>query len=459
MTRERKYDVVVIGAGSAGVAAAVSSATAGAKTLLVERYPVLGGTTTVSGVAHFQIGPDVDGKPIVRGHYSNVMRELHERGVLRGRGFTGEVLKVVYLDMLQQAGVDLLLHALFTDVQKDGGRISEVAIETRSGLEVVHAAVVIDASADGDVGFAAGAPYEVGRFSDNTAQPMTLYVTMKGVDYDVVSQLDSKDYFSLFERELPHVHTAQVRLSYTPKFVVTPDGRLGFQMMHIRGLNGADADDLTRAEIMAHQQSYDIWQFFKRHVPGCENAILESTPFAIGIRETRRIMGEYVMSRADIVNCARFDDTTGRSNSFIDVHNPDGEGTLHEYVEPNNWYEIPHRALISRNVSNLYTVGRCMSCTHHALGSLREQPTCMIGGQAAGVGAAIATKHGIGIRDIDITELQAELMRQGVDLGPRFEQIWPETPWFSKETGAKYGQPTPDEWRAEKVTAATGAYR
>lgn len=454
--RVRDYDVVVIGGGSAGVAAAVSAANAGARTILVERFPVLGGTTTLSGVAHFQIGPDVHGKPIVQGHYANVMRALHEKGVLRGRSFQGEVYKGVCLELLQEAGADLMLHALFTDVEMEGDRITAVAVETRSGLEVIEPKVVVDGSADGDVGFAAGAPYRIGRPDDHLTQPMTLYMTMSRVDYAVVSHLDPADYYPIFARELPHIHTSQVRLNYSPSFAVSPDGRLGFQMMHIRGRNGADADDLTRAEVEARQQTHEIWNFFRNHVPGCENAVLEATPTLIGIRESRRILGDYVMSRRDIVECARFEDMIGRSNSFIDVHNPDGEGTLHEYLNRDNWYDIPHRALVTRKVSNLYTAGRCMSATHHALGSLREQPTCMITGQAAGVGAALAARQGVGLRDLDVGELQAALMAQNVDLGPAFDQEFAPAPWFSREVGLKYGQPDPKRPQAMRELATSG---
>jgi hypothetical protein len=456
VVRERECDVVVIGGGAAGVAAAVSAADAGADTLLVERFPVLGGTTTMSGVAHFQIGPDVDGMPIVQGHYANVLRRLYEKGVLRGRTFAGEVIKGVYLKMLEDAGANLMLHATFTDVEKDGERIAAVAVETKSGLEVIVPKVVVDASADGDVGFKAGAPYREGRPEDGQMQPMTLYMTLANVDYEVVRTLDSADYYPIFQRELPHIHTAQARLGYTPQFAVNPSGRASFTMMHIRGRNAADADSLTRAEVESRHQTHEIWQFFRRHVPGFENAILESAPAMIGIRESRRILGEYVMSRRDIVGNVRFDDTIGRSNSFNDVHNPDGEGTLHEYMNRGTWYDIPHRALITRDIANLYTVGRCMSTTHYALGSLREQPTCMVTGQAAGVGAAIAARQGIGPREIDINDLQRELVDQSVDLGPRFEQVFEKGPWFGNEFGPKYGQPLIVEGGQPLFAAASG---
>ena len=452
IARHRDYDVVVVGAGAAGVAAAVSAAQTGARTLLVERYPVLGGTTVVSGVSSFQIGPDVHGQPIVRGHYANVLRHLHEEGVMRGQSFTGEVLKVIYLRMCKEAGVDLLLHGYFTDASVEDGRITAIAVETKSGLESISARVFIDCSADGDVGFAAGAPTESGRTADGLMQPLTLYLTLKNANYDIVSQLDPADYFPKFDEILPHVRTSQVRLSYGPRFSVTPDGRLGFSMMHIRGVNGADADELTQAEIMAREQAYDIWHFFRDHVPGCENTILDATPFQIGIRETRRVIGDYIMSRDDIVGCRKHADTIGRSNSFNDVHNPDGEGTLHEYVTKDDWYDIPYRALLSRNVTNLLTAGRCMSCTHWALGSLREQPTCMVTGQGAGVAAGLAAASNVALRELDIDALQQALMTQGVDLGPAFNQQFPPMPYIPPATGPKYGQPLPRETRRQLAT-------
>ncbi len=441
--RERRFDVVVVGAGAAGVAAAVSAASAGANTLLVERYPVLGGTTTYSGVSSFQIGPDVHGAPIIQGHYANVMRRLHERGVLNGRSFSGEVLKVIYLEMCEEAGVNLLLHGYFTDAEVTDGRISRIAVETRSGLETVAADVFIDATADGDLGVASGAPVATGRPKDGQMQPLTLYLTLRNVDFDTVRQHDPADFYPIFERVLPHVRTSQVRLSYGPRFSVTLDGRLSFSMMHIRGVNGADADELTQAEITARHHAHDIWRFFREHVPGCEQSVLESTPFQIGIRETRRILGDHVMTRDDILGCVKQPDTIGRSNSFIDVHNTDGEGTFHEYIPLNDWYDIPYRALNSRNVTNLLTAGRCMSCSHWALGSLREQPTCMVTGQGAGVAGALAATTGRSLRDLEIPALHDALMAQGVDLGPEFGQEFAPAPWFGRETGPKYGQPLP----------------
>ena len=443
VSRFRSYDVVVIGAGAAGVAAAVSAASAGARTLLVERYPVLGGTTVYSGVASFQIGPDVHGQPIVRGQYANVMRRLHEEGVLNGRSFNGEVLKVIYIQMCEEAGVELLLHGYFTGANVENGTITHIAVETKSGLEAISAKVFVDCSADGDVGFAAGAPTESGRPGDGLKQPLTLYVTMKHIDREVASQIDPDDYYPLFEQQLSHISTSHVRLTFGPRFRITQDNRMTFPMMHIRGVDGADADELTEAEIRARKQAYEIWHFFRDNVPGFETSQLDSTPFQIGIRETRRVMGDYIMSRDSIVGCVKHADTIGRSNSFNDVHNPEGEGTLHEYIRENDWYDIPYRALIARNLTNLLVAGRCMSSTHWALGSLREQPTCMVTGQGAGVAAAVAATSGAALRDVDIATLHQELMKQGVDLGPGFNQEFPPMPFLPPAIGPKYGQPAP----------------
>ena len=154
-------------------------------------------------------------------------------------------------------------------------------------------------------------------------------------------------------------------------------------------------------------------QFFRRNVPGCERCILAPTAAEIGIRETRRIVGDYMLTREDVLSGRKFEDSIGCSTSWIDMHNPEGMGVLHEFIVPDDWFEIPLRSLIVKGLDNLLVAGRCMSASHEAQGAIRQMPTCIEVGQGAGVAAALAAKNGVPLRELDMKTLQKELVAQG----------------------------------------------
>lgn len=407
-------DVVVAGGGMAGVSAALAAADAGADVILAERYGFLGGTATASAVAGFQAGPDVEGKPVIRGIYEEIRSRMRALGDMEiGHRFDPETLKLVLFDLCAERGVRLLLHVFLCDARvHSDGRIKSALIATKMGHCQVEGDVFIDATGDGDLAAFAGAEVEYGRGEDGKVQPMTLQFQICGFDQEKIKKADYKSLWPEFAEETG-VTTSRGKIMPTK---AGGGSKLAFNMAHVNGYNALDAEDMAKAEHSGRQQAMAILQFFRRRVPGCEKVVFASTAAQIGVRETRRIRGDYEMTRADVLEARHFDDAVGRSTSWIDIHSPLGEGVLHEYLPEDQWFEIPYRALLPRGLKNLYVVGRCMSGTHEALGALREMPTCSLTGEAAGIAASLCIQNNCETRELDLATLQDELQKHGVSL-------------------------------------------
>jgi hypothetical protein len=199
-----------------------------------------------------------------------------------------------------------------------------------------------------------------------------------------------------------------------------PDAtELTLNATHVAGLSALDAESLTQAERMAHRQARAVWEFYREHVPGCEGCVLAETAPHIGIRESRRILGDYVLTREDVLYGKKFEDSIGCSTGWVDIHNPSGEGVLHEFVRADDWYEIPYRSLTARGFDNLLVAGRSISATHEAISAVRVIPTCVVTGQGAGVAAALVARKRVPVRQVPLSALQAELRSQNVFFGHR----------------------------------------
>ena len=188
-------------------------------------------------------------------------------------------------------------------------------------------------------------------------------------------------------------------------------------MTHVTGLDLTNAEQLTEAEIIGRRQALRIASFFKKHVPGCEECVLSRTAAQIGVRESRRIVGDYVLTGEDVLEGHKFKDSVARTTVWIDLHDPTGEGVLHDYLRPNEWFEIPYRSLLVKGFDNLLVVGKCMSATHEGMSAIRVIPPCILTGEAAGTAAALAVQEGVTPRELEITRLQRALRAQGADVG------------------------------------------
>jgi hypothetical protein len=442
----------VVGGGPAGIGAALGAADAGAEVVLVERYGFLGGNATAALVMplmsfHTQRvvferpgatklfptdhGP---GEPVVAGALARLLHRLvHSGGAIAPSLDTGytvpfdpEQFKLAALELLDEAGVQFLFHALASDVVRDGA-LQGVVFETKSGPMVVRARIVVDCTGDGDVAAHAGAAYEIGRDQDGLVQPMTLMFRM--VEFEAAA-------FESYVREHPDqwrgVHglwdlirqaTEAGELDLPREdilFFGTPhQGEVSVNSTRVTRVLGTDVFDWSRAELESRAQMRQIAAFLRRCVPGFEKAYIAQSGVHTGVRETRRIVGDYQLTAEDVLEGRKFDDVVARGAYPLDIHNPKGSGTVLKRLRSGEAYDIPVRALLPRGVEGLLVAGRCLSGTHEAHSSYRVMPIVMATGQAAGVCAALAAKRDSSPRAVPVAEMQAELRRQGADLGRR----------------------------------------
>jgi hypothetical protein len=448
-------DVLVVGGGPAGLGAAIGAADAGARVVLAERYGFLGGNATAALVmplmsfhtnrsdrrAQGREGAPLlptdhgPGDPIIAG----VLRRLLERLVSAGGAippsldtgyvvpFDPEWFKLVALDMLDEAGVEFLLHAFssgpLTMPTSGGKRVEGAVFETKSGPLAIRAKVVVDCTGDADLAVQAGAPYEVGR-ADGLAQPMTLMFRMGDFDKAAFQKYVSdhpdqwRGVHGLWDLVGKATKAGDLKLPREDVlFFATPhEHEVSVNSTRVTRVLGTDVWDLSYAECVSRRQMRQIAEFLRRYVPGFERAYAVQSGINIGVRETRRIVGEYRLDAADVLNARKFDDAIARGAYPVDIHNPTGSGTLLKRLPPGEAYDIPLRCLVPQSVENLLVAGRCISGTHEAHSSYRVMPIVMATGQAAGVCAALAARAGRNPRDVDAAEVQIELLRQGASL-------------------------------------------
>ena len=414
----KTYDVIVIGGGFSGAAAAISAAREGASVLLVERANCLGGAAAGCLVfPYMDYHTKIDGKsvPLCRGIFSEINRRLAEYNAIDsaidGCRFHDEYLKLVLADMAEEAGVSLLFHSLLTDCTQKDGRVESIEVAGKSGKMTLRAKTFIDASGDGDLCHLAGFPMRLGREPDSLCQPMTLCFRLSGIDVDA------------FYGELPKMQALYKEFRAEGKIknprenilVFHPfgDGILHFNTTRIVKRNPTDVFDLTAAELEARRQVLELFRFLKENFASCKNAHLLTTATEIGVRESRMACGEYVLTAEDLNACKKFPDAIAYGNYDIDIHNPEGSGTSHYYFRDGEYYTVPYRSLIPKDSKNLLVTGRCISATHEAQASVRIMPIVTCLGEAAGVAAALAVKEDRVLSDVPAQSIREILYERG----------------------------------------------
>ncbi len=405
--------VLVAGGGPAGIAAAVAAARRGAGTVLIERYGFLGGMATAGLVNPFMPWY-VGRKPLVAGIFREMLDRMKAAGGFGARrapqAFDPEVLKLAADQICQEAGVQVRLHTLVADVDVEGQRIRRLWSDSKSGREEWTAQVFVDCTGDADLAFRAGVSCEEGREGDHLTQPMTLNFRMAGVK---IARMPSREEINrLFDKAKAEGRVVCPRENVL-WFHTTRPGVVHFNTTRVTGKSGVRAEDLTDAEVEARRQAHDLARFLVSDVPGFEKAYLQQSGVQIGVRESRRIRGEYVLTGDDVVEARKFPDGIARCNYPIDIHSPTGAGTVIREVPEGDWYEISYRCLVPVGIDNLLVAGRCISATHEGQSSLRVMPQCFAMGQAAGTAAAMASERGRPPREVAAEELHAALREQG----------------------------------------------
>ena len=413
------WDLIVAGGGFTGTAAALAAARQGLNVLLVEKTGFLGGAAGINLINPFmpnetRVGEAKEELWLSQGIYREIRELLERMGGAKGRCFHEEYLKLALDRLTREAGVNLLLHATFAGVDVADGRIASLRVATKAGILELTADNYIDATGDADLAVAAGCPYHLGR-PDGLCQPMTLCFRLANVDLPRFQESRAmiNPLYQQFQREGKLQNPRENVLIFSSMI----DGVLHFNTTRVIKHNPTDPFDLTRAELQAREQMFEMYHFLKENIPGFENSeILVSAP-EIGVRESRMIDGEYLLTQEDLVACTIFPDAMAAGNYDIDIHNPEGAGTSHYYFPEGTWYTVPYRSLIPKGVDNLLVAGRCISSTHEAQASYRIMPIVCCLGEAAGVAMAVAAKQGVAPKQVNVKEVQRVLTESGAFTG------------------------------------------
>lgn len=428
----KDVDVVVIGGGASGIASAISAARNGARTMLIEQRGFLGGMGTVALVPAFCPFTDKR-KPIIRGIGLELMERMKAacteeyrreyEHVLDWVPIDPEVLKRVYDDAVLEAGVDLLYHTFVSELllSEDGRRVDGVVVANKSGRSAVRCRYIIDATGDADIAAMAGVPFQKGG-EQGELQPGSMCYLLANVDRNRFAEFleetgDTGQLHKTVERAIEEGALPEGRKSISGLAWVS-DYLVGVNFGHVFGVDGTSAEDLTRGAIEGRRLAERQLRFFRSYVPGFEHAHMVASGEQLGIRETRRIQGDYVLTAEDFMEARSFKDDIARNAYYIDIHMATSQGSMRfTHLPPGQSHGVPYRILLPVGIDNLWVPGRAASSDRAVQGSLRVMPNCFAMGQASGTAAALALEGGLSSRAVKVRELQAKLLEQGAWLG------------------------------------------
>lgn len=418
-----RYDVIVAGAGPAGICAAVAASRQGAKVALIERYGIVGGNLTAG-----YVGPILGstGKGTMRDELCEILGVkdndwIGESGV--AHDFEEAKLSLAEF-IAREPGIDVYLQSCVSDVIKQGDTVKGIVCATNGGPVIFEAPVTIDCTGDGIVSHLAGAQERKGR-EDGLMQPVTLEFTIDGVDEkrgiicigDVDDvQFNGKRFLDWCKEKadegaLPE-NMAAVRLH-----PCSLKGRRQVNTTQVNGMDSTDPAKLFTADLELRQQIRLLAQFLKDNLPGYENIRITGSGTTTGIRESRRIIGDYIIDVDDLVQGRKFDDVIVHDALFIvDIHNPSGAGQAEEKIQYCKPYDLPYRAFLPLGIEGLLVAGRCISGTHKAHASYRVMSICMAMGEAVGIAASLCAKHKCTPRSLDVKALQKTMTEAGIEL-------------------------------------------
>lgn len=437
-------DVLVVGGGPSGVMAAYAAARKGGhKVMLLESRGFLGGNLTIGLPILAFLGPK--GNQVIKGEAQKFIDRLRARGAASEHKrcknhmsltiINSEEAKNVCADMMEEVGVEVLMYVFCCGVLKDGDRVTGVVIESKCGREAILAKTVIDCTGDGDVAFRAGVECHKGD-ADGGMQPPTLMYQMRGVkmqelrdaivnhpdiyDMDVMppEQFRSGYFITVgLRRQIREAQEAGLDIPVSRTILITglePD-EIWVNMTRVSGTDSTDPASYTRCEITAHRQMKDVTEYLRRFVPGFEDARVEKVAPFTGIRESRVIVGKYVLTAEDVLSMKHFDDAVVVAGYPVDIHHSKGGDCTMLFTA--DAYDIPYRVLVPEKVEGLLVAGRCSSMNHEAMAGTRVMSTCMALGEAAGTAARVALEAGVLPSAVDVAAVRAELLENGAYLG------------------------------------------
>lgn len=485
-----RVDVLVTGAGAAGIAAAVAAARNGANTLLVDSNGYLGGISAMLSWLGFH---DSRYRQVVKGLCAEFIDRMQRQGDASRYVFDPKcssavslnthAWKVLAMQLCQEAGVKLMLQTVVVDTLRTGDRIHGVVVEDKSGRQTIEASVVIDCTGDGDVAARGGAAWEKGRTKDGMVQSPTLVFRVGGLDREkFIAACKNKDYgYREWLLPYPDLWDKMMKRIDTEPLIITggfasliekarangdfdvPQSRLVGVKTHVPdeylavstrvlGLDPTDVESMTGAYIKTYQQIPVILNFFRKYIPGFEKAHLREIAPMLGVRESRRIVGDYMLNAGDLIGGRVFDDAVAMGGYHIDIHRPTGTWVDSRNVEA---YTIPLRSLIAADLEGLMMSGKCLSATHEAVASTRVIPICMAQGHAAGTAAAMAVQRRKPVRDVPVSEIQDRLVEHGAEIGRTLE---PPNEKLIEEIGVLPKEEPESTGEADLVTQSASAW-
>jgi hypothetical protein len=345
-----------------------------------------------------------------------------------------EMMRLILIEMCLEANVQLLFETQVTAPILEGSVVTGIITESKQGRQAIRARVVVDATADGDVAFRAGAPFQLGSGSDEgSMQPVSMYFKMNNVDLPKVVRwvkdhpeeiprkfiADHGDYaygiwisgFTSLLRRFEQDKGVRLKREYATLKTGFGHNEVFINATRVGGVNALDVLQASDAIVDCHRQIGLLGTFFREYVPGFEQAYINGIAPMLGVRETRHIIGEIVLTGADVRNQRTFDDCIGVDQSAMDIHDVSGRSVSFQGLPP---YEIPYRCLVPKGIDQLLVAGRCISVDHEAHGRTRNMPACMVTGQAAGLAAAIAVREDSLVRNVDVASIQDALRQAGV---------------------------------------------
>ncbi|HEY8521112.1 MAG TPA: FAD-dependent oxidoreductase [Gammaproteobacteria bacterium] len=428
-----EYEVVVLGGGPAGIAAALAAGRRGRSTILIERYGFLGGAGTAAGLSTFcGLHAAVYGKHerVVRGVADDILDRLAAMEGLNpphlsvqnrilAQAYDISAYKIACDELLAEAEVTLLFHAFGVGcVMAAENRIDALLIETKSGRFAVRGQIFVDGSGDGDLAAWAGAPFEVGDGHGNMLYPTTMF-RINGVNPEKAGRAweripglmeEAEKSGRRFPRKKPIVRPQRNPIEWRANLtqIKNPDGT---------AVSGIDARQLSYGEIEGRRQCWDVFRFIKEVTPGFEEAYIVEIAPQIGIRETRRVLGEYVLTKEDILGCRDFDDAIGVNGWPVEAHVQGDVQFVFAPADSRGYNQIPYRIIVPQRIDNLLVAGRCASMSHEGQSSARVTGPCFVMGQAAGTAADLALATKVAPRHVDVRALQRQLRADGAFLG------------------------------------------